>query len=336
MSNLLIIGNGFDRAHHLKTAYKYFRNYLFACATGNEYVDGSMIEKPRLPDVHIHTGKEILCDLRAECEYLFWVLGNATKKEQDIEWCKFEELLGNLDHRKMLEENSCDELAFMGIRDSLGTLENIFFEWIKTINIEQVSGKKFLETFINRDEDLFINFNYTETVESVYGVKEDNICYIHGKREMDPQLKEKYKMTCFGTGNQKLVIGYDRKKWKPNRKFAQYRGTEMFSMLATLDMDLIKDTEEILWNSKVFLDKVRETKIQNVLSFGFSFSEVDRPQLKAICAALNGSDKNTKKMIWYLNDYDKGKNRRFKRSIRKCGYKGKFRLYNSDDEYKET
>ena len=334
MSNLLIVGNGFDTAHGLETRYCDFREYLFNQATGSEYTKESKIENPKLPDVHIHTGKGILYSLEKDCGYVFSLIDEAAKgeKQPDLEWNKFEELLGKLNYRKALEENSFDELVYMGIRNSLGTLENIFFEWIKTVTIDGLSKKKFLEVFINPEKDLLVNFNYTETAEVVYGMDERNICYIHGKREMDTELIEKYHMTSFGVGNRKLIIGYDGNNYNPKKRYSKYKDSKKYGMLVTLDTELMKRTEEVVYENRDYFKKISETDIQNVLSFGFSFSGVDIPQIKAICEALNGENKNTKKMTWYLNDYDKKKNRRFKRIIRKCGYRGRFKLYESENK----
>lgn len=338
MSNLLILGNGFDIAHGLKTQYSQFKNYLYYYATGLDGTKESKIENPKLPDVHIHIGRGIHYSLEKDCGYTFALIDDAARKEEqpDLEWNKYEELLGKLDHCKVLEENSFEELVFMGIRESIGTLENIFFEWVKSIKIERVIKLDFLERFINPEDDLIVNFNYTETAEVMYGVKANNICHIHGKREIAPELKDKYHMTAFGAGNQKLIVGHDLRKCNNlSERFSKYVDTDKYGMLVTLAMALVKDTDGILYQNRDFFEKIRNTDIQNILSFGFSFSDVDTPQIQAICDALNKGENNTKKMIWYLNEYDNyaGKNERYIRVIKECGYQGEFKIYNSKDRY---
>ena len=338
MSNLLIVGNGFDNAHGLDTRYIHFKEYLYQCAVEEKYTEGAIIDKPRVPWVHIYTKNGDDFDFKGDCKFLFWLVDDAAKKKDqaDMEWNRFEELLGELDFCRILEESSFDEIDYMAVRDSLGTLENVFFDWIRTISIGGCSKLEFLETFINPEDDLIVNFNYTETAEVVYGVNAHNICHIHGKREIAPELIDKYHMTPFGADNRKLIVGHDFRKCNNlNERFSKYVDTDKYGMLVTLARELVKNTDEILYQNRDFFDKIQNTEIQNILSFGFSFSDVDAPQIQAICDALNKGENKTKNMRWYLNEYDnyEGKNERFIKVIKKCGYQGEFEIYNSKDRY---
>lgn len=66
-------------------------------------------------------------------------------------------------------------------------------------------------SIINEKTDIALSFNYTETLESVYGMGASNICYIHGQRETDSVLQQEKEMHPFGKNNSHLVVGFGSK-----------------------------------------------------------------------------------------------------------------------------
>ncbi|WP_425328889.1 hypothetical protein [Ruoffia tabacinasalis] len=58
-------------------------------------------------------------------------------------------------------------------------------------------------------------------------------------------------------------------------------------------------------------------------NYGFSFSKPDRPYIKKIIDSVN-----TESITWYLNEFDKDKNKEFIYIIRQAGFKGGFSYYN--------
>lgn len=63
----------------------------------------------------------------------------------------------------------------------LSTIEvsRYFSDWINTIKIDNtITLKKDFKSLLKVQEDLFLTFNYTETLEKLYQVK--NICHIMG------------------------------------------------------------------------------------------------------------------------------------------------------------
>lgn len=61
-------------------------------------------------------------------------------------------------------------------------------EWISSIDMEKI--KKIIG-FPQKDDALFLSFNYTNTLETKYNILPDKICHIHG--------------VC---GDEKLVFGH--------------------------------------------------------------------------------------------------------------------------------
>lgn len=338
MSNLLIVGNGFDISHGLETSYRNFKRFL--CGNANiDVCEGDILpiieEIPELPLGQIYTGKGKIYNLCAECRLLYWLIDTAAIAAEDMEWNKFESLLGELDYVKVIEKYKDKEGIVPILMDTLGTLENVFFDWVSEIEIsDKIKPKKYLKKHIIPERDLAISFNYTETLESVYGLKEENICYIHGKRETDKEKRAKKGSSSFGKSNEKLIVGYGRTDRDKNKEPGYHQETVIGKNLILIVECLLKDSESIVNDNSPFFDKIRKTNIRNIYSYGFSYSSVDEPQIEAVCDALNGECEMTKDMTWYLNEFDEkeNKNEEYKKVIIKYGFKGKFDIYSSEKD----
>ncbi|MFB5934557.1 AbiH family protein [Peribacillus frigoritolerans] len=172
---------------------------------------------------------------------------------------------------------------------------------MNTISLDSVETNGDFRKLVN-DQDLFFTFNYTDTLEEVYGIQEDNICHIHGKQNEE---------IFFGHGN-----------------FEDYTGSCIEKHIGTQDSlskiydQLRKRTDEALDNNLDFFYSLEEADINKIYSYGFSFSEVDMVYLQEICNQVN-----TKNMIWYFNNFDVSKHNKYKDVLRKCGYTGAFNTF---------
>ena len=68
-----------------------------------------------------------------------------------------------------------------------------------------------------------------------------------------------------------------------------------------------------------FFDKL--DNINKIVSYGFSFSDIDLPYIEKICSTIN-----TEKIVWYLNDFNHEANEH-KLKIIESGFKGQFHKY---------
>lgn len=333
MSNLFILGNGFDIAHGLPTGYKYFKVFLYNKAFLTNYKEFDELPKvksmPQMPSPQIYYNGSKVYNKLGECRLLYWMIEQITHK--DIEWRKFEKLLVKLNYDKLKRITKDKEYFGITMLGMLETLDEVFFEWIGTIKVtEENRPKLFLKNTIN-DDDLAISFNYTNTLEKIYGFNEKNICHIHGKYKIDTGVEGKRKPHIWGENNQKLVMGYSENNFwlKAKRKKHQYFDRS----LLTLYGYFLKDCEQIIEYHKNFYDKVENSNVNKIYSFGFSYGKVDAPQIKALCDSLNKIEGGSSDMVWYLNKFDDKflKNYRFKRFIKKCGFKGSFAKYDAKE-----
>lgn len=156
MATLVILGNGFDIWHRLPTSYKNFYNQY-----------GDSLEE------HTHYFDDFC--------------------ESDKEWANFEESLGTFNQdsfhdnaacQPSLEELGDDPTRLYGFEDEItikkdelvGDITNAFNKWICSVDVNEATR------LIDLSESFrFINFNYTTTLQDVYGIPENNILHIHGK-----------------------------------------------------------------------------------------------------------------------------------------------------------
>ena len=248
MTKLYIIGNGFDLWHGLPTKYSCF--YEFA--------------------------KEALNEL---ANYL-------DKNEEDL-WADFENSLGKFDWKSIYDtydytditaDNFKPSEAF-GLEDELHeqtdclveTIKELFCSWICGIDIS-VATKK-LEFDI---DDRFINFNYTSTLQMVYGVKDEHIFHIHGKSEAYDDL-------IFGhLETMEEAPEFDRNGDGNRTIFTDAKNAAKYPFYA-----FQKPVNEIIKRNCDFFNNLRG--IKNIIVIGHSLNKIDLPYFKKIVKNTEGA-----------------------------------------------
>lgn len=157
--HLYIIGNGFDLHHKINSSYKNFQQWMYE----------------NNPDI-IEKVDEIygICD--------------------DEWWSDFENQLASLDairyssviaseNRPDLTSDHCDRMwtdAQFEVENQLeelySELRKCFHEWVVQLTPPSASSKVNIIT----QDSKFINFNYTKTLENLYGINPHKILHLHG------------------------------------------------------------------------------------------------------------------------------------------------------------
>lgn len=309
MTNLFVLGNGFDLAHGLKTSYNDFRDFF-------------QLKHPELdPDVLIEPNGfqqpdgEIRYDDEEVISMLFYLISEA---ERDPEkWSDVETSLGSLSFSLVLDnyeehydkEGDLDVSRNYNMYDDVTanlvipttSIQSLFIEWVNSIRLDTIEAKDDFQQLIG-DDNRFLTFNYTDTLQMVYDIPDFDICHIHG-RQME--------FIHFGHGSK-----LDRTD--------EYEGTYFGSQdnLSKINRKLRKKTDEALSDNIDFFDEVGEAGIQNIYSYGFSFSDVDTIYLEELCNRID-----TEKVIWHFNDYDNYAHDRYKTLLKECGFKGQFTTF---------
>lgn len=203
-----------------------------------------------------------------------------------------------LDDFEVFDENASYADFFAAAETAVGpavTIANdlpiVFRRWIESI-IVPTTDRPLMKLIKNAP---VLNFNYTEFIETLYGVDHNIVCYIHGCRQ---KIK--------GMPRDKLILGhmpgandseyefYD--KWKPKNPYKRKMidiGKEIaIEHISYCDDALTKHCDGIIKKNRGFFDGLKAT---DVITIGHSLSEVDWDYFDEI-VRVNGNNLN-----WYIS-----------------------------------
>jgi len=93
-----------------------------------------------------------------------------------IPWSDFENNLGDYDWQTLFQEQELPDFESDNFRPSMvSDITNEFETWLNTIEVSSVNPKISFES-----DSIFLSFNYTSTLQSVYGIDSARINHIHG------------------------------------------------------------------------------------------------------------------------------------------------------------
>lgn len=262
---LYLIGNGFDIAHDLPSCYKCFCEFM----------------RNHHPNDYERMGR--------------WFDNNPAQL-----WSDYENMLAKLKIEFLVERNvdTWVKLENYQIENAFDTefsgLKSHFHEWV----LATLTGLKTSNVFDLKPTDLYITFNYTNTLETVYGIGRHRILYIHGdtvnnvvmqpvvghgvsedeiEKEVDQCRPRIEKLVQEAVERQKVNVSW----WE--------KSDEICNELKTFLKGLRKDVEEIMSLESDFFDKIGERKdeITDVVILGHSLADVDAPYFKKIAGLLN-------------------------------------------------
>ena len=155
MRTLYIIGNGFDLANGVRSSYRDFREHLLS--------------------------------LGPEGVRMAVVLESYLGASPDL-WGDFEESLGFMDRGMAMDavddafdvDGDAECSVESGLSDMVSIEEDLprfFLSWLRTLRAE---GPVWEPPVPLERDARYIDFNYTDLLESRYGIPRGNILYIHG------------------------------------------------------------------------------------------------------------------------------------------------------------
>jgi hypothetical protein len=273
MSKLYVIGNGFDLWHGLPTSYRQF--YEFA--------------------------KEILDEL--ESYYLFEVT-------QAGPWCDFENSLGAFNWHEFYDAHNHIDVQDESFRPSfvycleddlreqanqhVDSIRECFREWIDEIDILAAEGKLALA-----ENALFLSFNYTSTLEIIYGIDNKNVLHIHGRSETFDEL-------VFGHGDTMEEVPELDENGDSNRTiFSDAEGEAKYPFYA-----LKKPVHEILENNMEFFDSLAH--ISEITVIGHSLNKIDLPYFRKLATSAPNA-------MWIVCSINSGDKIHHLQELERCG-----------------
>lgn len=180
--DLILIGNGFDLWQKLPTSFSCFEKYYYA---HKEEIE----KKLNIATVEIGFENDIKKLNYIEMFYAFYpTYGACISEQKNIKpliflckdfWNDFENnLLSYLDLESIIWGYGSNEEDFylvpLAMKDLVKLLVEFFTSWINSITVEEKPSE------YNFDNSLFINFNYTNTLEKRFNVKPEQDFHIHG------------------------------------------------------------------------------------------------------------------------------------------------------------
>lgn len=288
MKTLYIIGNGFDRFHNLDTSYISFGLFL--------------------KEKHYQIYDQLIQSFGLSELYDF-------EENNDPLWAKFEESLAALDFETILDDNTdyLPNIASDDFRDAdWHSYQIVMEEIVKDLTTRMLAAfKEFILAvdFTNtkkhilkiEKDSIFLNFNYTDSLEYLYDIDFKNILYIHNKAKTDDNL-----ILGHGVDPEEFIV----KKEEPDPNFTQEELAEwQESMNENYDYSYesgkeelmryfsasYKPTNDIINQNSLFFKNL--SLIDKVIILGHSLSEVDEPYLKKVI-------ENTRNDIpWFISYY---------------------------------
>ena len=245
---LYLIGNGFDLMHRVPSSYYNFRDSL---GKRNGLRD----------DLEMALTAE---DIWADFENALGTLNLDLMGSRDI----IDMWLDNFEFYNDEESGAAEfymavEAAAALIHNIVSELQPAFRRWVE--HLEVGTDDRPLIGLIH-PQGKVLDFNYTEFIETLYGVKD--VCYIHGSRKK----------------KQKLILGHEPGALgnfcAGNKEPRNYRQAvikvardNVFDLIRQYDEDLTKNSQEIIKNHHDFFDGL--ASINQIVVVGHSISPVD-------------------------------------------------------------
>lgn len=277
--SLFIIGNGFDLMHGVPSSYYNFRDFL-----GRNKGLRNALEAYIKRD-----------DLWADLEKSLAHLDDEAMLETT------NDMMDIFDVKEQYDNNFSAAEFFIAAEAAIGPAQTImselpgeFREWIS--NLKSSNSAKPLADILSK-QSRFINFNYTEFLETIYEIPQNNIWYIHGDRREN---------------NKELILGHapgaqfedETDPNKMNSKGMSVKNQTAYDLRETAGYGLIdyydsttKKSTDVIKDNK---DKFETfTQIENIVVIGHSLSEVDYLYFKEIIKYNHrAADIN-----WYISWY---------------------------------
>jgi hypothetical protein len=280
-NTLYIIGNGFDLYHGLNTRYQSFA--LFLKSKYQELYD-LLLQYYCLPDLDEHDEASL----------------------RDPLWADFENALADLDFQSILHDKA-DYLANpanddfrdrdwhayqfemeMIVEKLTLDLYNAFKAFILAVEFPCSVDNKLLEL---KRHSVFLNFNYTHTLEHFYFIKSKRILHIHGNAKIPGEI---------------LTLGHGREP-------SNFKKEEVVK-----EPEGLSEEEREMWRDEMFgsYDYSYESGRSELMSYfdaSFKntgeiieehkpFSEVDQPYFKKVIQSI--SDKEITWTVSFYSDHE--------------------------------
>ena len=276
---LYIIGNGFDLMHGVKSSYYAFRDSL-----GKRNSLREILETYLTPD-------DIWADFEnALAHFNVSAIGSQFIVDNWLDWMDaYDEDAGAAEYYMAVEA------AATPIQIIAQELPRRFRMWLESLSVG-TEDRPLKELF---RKGKVLCFNYTEFVETLYEIPEQNVCYIHGCRRTRRHHPKDRLILGHMPGASDDAFDFDDNSHTRitdpyRRAMSQIAQDQVLELIASYDEDLTKNCREIIAAHAPFFSALNE--IENIVVIGHSFSQVDWDYFAEVAVNLS----NRKRPHWYF------------------------------------
>lgn len=282
---LYVIGNGFDLMHGVRSSY-----YDFGRTLGKRSHIRFILENYLQVDDLWADFEGALAKINVEAMSQPYILDNHL------------DVMGAYDEDALAADFfAAAEMAASPATELPGELDRSFTKWIDALRVR--TDDRPLKGIIR--DGRFLDFNYTEFIEDLYGVSKRDVCYIHGCRR-----KKK------GHQREKLILGHQPQASDPQFDFeSNWKGLDLSGNRAQMiydaqqialreigaaDEDLTKHCVEIIAAHKAFFEGLSD--IDTVITIGHSLYPVDWDYF----AEVMKQNADRERINWYFGCFSYG------------------------------
>lgn len=260
MKHLYILGNGFDRHHEMNTGYLQFREWL----------------------------KEINMSVLYTIDELFGYCDNNW-------WQHFESNLATAITSEIVQEKVRENYPDFGsdefrdrdwydaeyavenkLSDAYSEIREAFHQWVAQLEM----GNKNKKIELTTDDAAFLTFNYTSTLQTLYGIDEDKVLHIHGKAGTDDEL-----VLGHGVSEDDIEEILERDYPIDEENGDDYITQRAKNAAISGVYNQRKKVDEIIKKHEEWFSSLKD--VTNLYFYGHSFGEVDLPYFRKILSVLN-------------------------------------------------
>lgn len=292
-TKLVICGNGLDLHVGFKTGYRNYRDYLAndRLTHGGRaipIIEESVFFKTRKGDCWSDLEQSLTFDGKKYIDALVYAY------DRDIDPNSADNSHNQIKAANEVQKKDPKDIAFQFTNDW-------FYEWL----LNEYYGREeevrnnyhgIVRDITSCPDNLYITFNYTPTLESIFGVDEDHILYIHNRFPYKPKLpfsSDDLLNDIFESGEKRFQFGSINNQideWIKYLKSIELKSNGKLMQLSQVE----KDLQHIGWafsknlkcNYATMKSFLKEALIDEIVIIGHSFLGVDEQYYRDILVPM--------------------------------------------------
>lgn len=280
MNNLIIIGNGFDLAHGMKTSYNHFIEYLVDSHLTSGTFNDLFRLKGRITNINDFKDDFIINNILSDDDFMNdFIKYLLTRIMSKSNWCDIEHLY--FTYLDPTNKTSPFIHNPKQLNQDFQVLKIYLAEYLKVQekDVKALESYKNLFSLADSKETAILNFNYTDTLRQLYSTEliESKVIHIHGE---------------LSNPKNPIIFGYAADD-KESRDLIDKKDNEY---MRNIKKHLYKRTE----NERLLTDYLEGTKNISVTILGHSCGLSDKLILNQILNHKNIDFIN----VFYFEEYE--------------------------------